>query len=678
MFNLGTRLRDAVRKWLGVPSEHVPAGTPGIKIHPAVIERAQHGASEGNAIHQSEFGQMLVRAGDNYIPYRKVKPVQLPENVMGSFAYDVSKDPASLGQPLAMDDAQTAPTWAYLNQTNCGMGFPGYGYLAELSQRSEYRAPTETVASEMTREFIDITVKGKASRKKREARGEGVDADGDGDIDGGLEDKIEQIEEAIEAFRLRDHFRKLAELDGLFGRGQLFIDIDYGRKDADEMRQLPLVVSPDTIKKGSLKGFKVIEPIWTTPYTYNATDPMRGDFYKPSAWFVIGRRVHASRLLTFVSREVPDMLKPAYNFGGLSMSQLMEPYVFQWLRTRNSVSDLVHNFSVMVLKTDMNAVLQGGQGGCDAGMGLLDRAKLFVGTRDNQGLTLIDKNREELQEVHASLASLDKLQAQSQEHMAAPSHIPLVKLTGITPAGLNADSEGEIQVWYDWVRANQILFFGPHLKHVLDIIQLHLFGEIDPAISFTFVPLNTPTVKEMAEIRKSNAETDGMYIDKGVVSPDEVRERVASDPDSGYNNLSGDAPGPPEADLMEQQHALGQQGAEADHQREKEMQIGEELSLVNDTAWNESDHPRGEGGQFGSGSSQSKSSWKTTGGSDPHPLVHAFIAEYSTIKKMKDRLAEIRTEKLKLVLDTIGSHRDSGSKLIIDLITEELKKREDT
>lgn len=524
---------------------------------------------DGIKIHPTLLNKTLVRVGERVVFSREVKSPKLPPGVRGDFVYDAQRDPAQLGPPtMAFDDAQTAPMWSYLNEANCGMGFPGYGYLSELSQRSEYRAPVETTAKEMTREWIDITVRGKASKKKRKERGE--DVDGDGDVDGGLEDKIEQLERGYEEFRVRDLFRKLAELDGYFGRGQLFIDVQAAVSTAnvDDVLQMPLVISPETIKKGSLRSLKVIEPIWTTPYSYNSTDPTRGDFYKPSAWFVMGRRVHSSRLWTFVSREVPDILKPAYNFGGLSLSQLMEPYVFQWLRTRNSVSDLVHNFSVMCLKTDMTAALQGDQGASD---GLLDRAKLFTQNRDNQGLMLLDMTTEDLAAVNVPLSTLDKLQAQSQEHMAAPSHMPLVKLTGITPAGLNADSEGEIQVWYDWIRSGQIDDFKEPLTRLLKIFQLHLFGEIDDAISFEFVPLNSPTVKELSEIRKANAETDKAYVDMGAVSPDEVRERIAADPESGYNNLSGDAPGPPEAGLMEKEHELGEESAEAAHKREKTL-----------------------------------------------------------------------------------------------------------
>lgn len=552
-------LRKKLRAWLGIADPAPPAAP--LKVHPNAL-------TDGARL--SAFQEQLAQLGERFLVARKIEPPKLPPGVRGKFAYDASKDPGALGEPLAMDDANNAPMWAYLNQANCGIGFAGYAYLAELAQRSEYRAPVETIAAEATREWIDVTVRGKASKKKRKERGEEVAEDADENnngVDDGLEDKIEALETALEEFNVRAHFRELSELDGFFGRAQLYIDVDAGRTDRDERDQLPLVVDSKTIKQGTLRGFQVVEPIWTSPYNYNSTDPTLPSFYKPFAWFVMGRRVHASRLLTFVSREVPDMLKPAYNFGGLALSQLMEPFVFQWIRTRNSVSDLIYNFSIIVLKTDMAAVLSADP---KASEGFFNRLKLFTQTRSNQGVQAIDKTREELEQISVPLASLDKLQAQAQEHMAAPSHIPLVKLTGITPAGLNADSEGEIQVWYDWIRSYQIAFYSKHLKHVLDILQLHLFGQIDDSIGFEWRPLSSPTVKELAEIRKANAETDAAYVDKGVISPEEVRERVSSDPESGYNNLTGPAPTPPVLAEAEHGAELDEKGKQLDHERGEE------------------------------------------------------------------------------------------------------------
>ena len=247
--------------------------------------------------------------------------------------------------------------------------------------------------------------------------------------------------------------------------------------------------------------------------------------------------------MTFISREVPDLLKPAFNFSGISLTQLMIPYVKQWLRTRDSVSNLLHSFSTTVLETDMQAAL-----GDDAGgSALLNRMQLFINNRDNQGLMVLNKDTEALTQVNAPLSGLSELQAQSKEHMAAPSHIPLVKLLGITPSGLNASSEGEILVFNDFTRAGQENVMGAHLDTLLNVFQCHLFGAVDPAIGYDWVPLREMEGEPLARISKTKADAGVAYINAGVISQEEERERLASDPDSGYNNLDvGEVPETPD------------------------------------------------------------------------------------------------------------------------------------
>lgn len=453
------------------------------------------------------------------------------------------------GTYMALDDANTAPVFQFANQAFCGLGFPGYSYLSELQQRSEYRAPVETIADECVREWIELITDSKPDEDDGDDDSDELGAAADAlpesganteTTEGGDEDKIKQLTKAIDRFNVRAHFRRLIELDGAMGRAQLYIDMDPGNEPENLVKQLPLVVAKGSVQKGMLRGFKVIEPIWTTPYSYNSNDPTKSDFYKPIAWYVLGHKVHASRLLTFVGREVPDLLKPAYNFGGISLAQLMQPYVDRWLKTADGVNRLINNFSMVTLMTDMGDALAGGMGTqMDA------RAKLFVKIRNNQGLTVLNKDTEELTAVNIPLAGLSDLQAQSQEHMAAPSHIPMVKLTGVTPAGLNANSDGEIEVWENFVIAWVNKLCGQHLKTVIDLIQLNEFGDIDDAITHRFIPLSSPTVKELAEIRKADADSGVALIAAGVVSPEEERERLMSDPNSGYDNLTGKPPEPP-------------------------------------------------------------------------------------------------------------------------------------
>lgn len=417
------------------------------------------------------------------------------------------------GSKVALDSSMPMMGWLNSQSGFCGLGFPGYTYLAELSQRSEYRAPAETIANEMTRVWIKL---------------EGAD-----------DEKLKELEAAMVQFKVRESFRAMALYDGFFGRGNLFIGIKG--QETDQRRQLPLLYDPTTIPKGSLKNIKPIEPLWTTPFMYNAIDPTADDFYTPEAWYVMGKKTHASRLLTFIGHPLPDMLKPAYNFGGMSMSQLIEPYVKRWLKTVDSVNRLVSNFSISGVKTNMMASLEG-----DGGDDLAKRAQLFALMRDNRGLMMLDKDSEDFFQVNTPLNALPDLQAQAQEHMAAPTHIPLVKLTGITPSGLNASSEGELKVFYDFIAAEQQNLFDDNLKTVIKVLQCHLWGAIDENITYRWRKLDVASEKDEAEMRYKDAQAAAVYLNPQapVISPDEQRIRLRNSAHSGYGFLTGDAPEP--------------------------------------------------------------------------------------------------------------------------------------
>lgn len=436
--------------------------------------------------------------------------------------------PATMEKAMMAQDSAMEPVYAYVSEAYAGMGFIGYPYLAELSQRPEYRKMSDVIAKEMTRKWIKLEVKGEDDKS----------------------DKLEVIEKAMRRHRLRAKFRLAALQDGLFGRSQIYIDVKtpsgmLAWADPDELKSI-LVKSPAKIAKGSLVGFKVIDPVWTTPYLYNSDNPMRPDFYKPTSWFVLGRQVHSSRLLNIVSREVPDLLKPSYNFGGMSLTQLTIPYVNNWLKTRQAVANLIDGFSIPVLRTNLQSILSGGPGD-----DVYARIDVFNRTRSNRGTYAIDKDTEEFGFENVPLTGLDALQNQSLEQLCVVPGIPLVKYTGITPSGLNATADGEIRVFYDEMLSIQEAVFRDPLQQCLEVIQLSEFGEIDPDITFSFVPLWQLSQKEQAEVRKYDAEADAVLVEVGAISPQEVRERVAADETNGYHSLDlGDADDDGEPDAV--------------------------------------------------------------------------------------------------------------------------------
>lgn len=445
-------------------------------------------------------------------------PIQPPVLMPGVLPEGVAAEKAA----VAMDSA----SYEYARSIAYGAdwaGFPGYPYLAGLSTRAEFRMFAQSYATSLTREWIVINSTETAGNETKR--------------------KCTELTQMVTDLGLKECIALMAEQDSYYGRAQMFLNL--GGQD----RATPLILSDKTIQKKTLadgvsfeKNFRVtaVEALWTTPTSYNALDPAAPDFYKPNKWFMLGQETHSTRLRTIVTRPVSDMLKPAFNFGGMSMSQLAEPYVDNWLRTRQSVSDLINNFSIVALKTDMAQVLQGQ----DNGQSLSDRAEFFTLTRSNKGLMLLDMEREELEMLNVPISGLAELQSQSQEQMCSVSHTPAVVLLGIAPSGFGNVAEGEMRAYYDWISAQQETYWKKLIETVINILQLIRYGKIDPDIVMGFQPLYQMTPKELAEIRTADANTDAAYVNGGILDATEVRERIARNPESGYQGIdTGKVPG---------------------------------------------------------------------------------------------------------------------------------------
>ncbi|MDI2091672.1 DUF1073 domain-containing protein [Commensalibacter oyaizuii] len=440
---------------------------------------------------------------DVYVPYTQVSqlinkqdvfsPYEVPEGIVGEH-----DECAGVSDSMFMDQFRN------FNVTNNpvttlfeeGIGFPGYPYLAQLSLRGEYRMIVETRAEEATREWITFR---QISKKIA------------------YSDRLDKIQTEFKRLDIQGIIRQALCKEGYFGLSYLYIDLKTAQNSEDE-KSAPLFLSSKKINKGDLKGIKLIDPTWVTPVAYNAIDPFADDFYTPSLWWVLGQQVHASRLISIVSQPVPDILKPAYNFGGVPFAFMCKPYVDNWLRTRQSVSDLIKSFSTMVLKTDLSQLLSPG---CEE---LSKRAELMAAYRDNRGLQIVDKETEDLANIATPLSGLDKLQAQSQEHMASISGIPLVKLLGITPSGLNASSDGEVRCFYDKIAALQESVLRAPLEMILRIVQLHLFGDIDENITFDFNSLWQIDEVEQSQVEVNIAKTLTDYVERNVLTSQQVQE----------------------------------------------------------------------------------------------------------------------------------------------------------
>lgn len=448
--------------------------------------------------------------------------------------------------------------------------FLGYAMLSNISQEALIRAGVETIADEMTRKFVEFTYD-----------------DDDGNDAEKKEKLIADMESQAAKYKLKETFNDALIKDGNFGGCLIYIDV--GDLDDEEAAE-PLVLKKETFKKGSFRGFRVIEPINIYPGSYNTSDPTSEDYFKPEYWYILGRRYHASRFIYIASNEAPLLLKPAYNFFGIPRAQLALDYVAQFVANRESAQELLNKFSLTCWKTNMGQELQGKSLG-----DLTNRAKLFNKMKHNSGVMLLDKETEDMVQINTPLGGVREIVEMSLNLLTAVWRIPKIKYLGEGEGGLNASSVEQMRSFYDFILSQKEKVLTQPMETVLKIFQLNLGYDINEALGFKFPSLVEMDESERANLNKMQADRDNIYLAAGVISQEEVRQRLSMDKNSGYSMIDiDDVPEMPEEPLKDAEKVDSDEedriAADADIKEEKKEIVMDEFI--------ENEHPRDKSGRF--------------------------------------------------------------------------------
>lgn len=413
-------------------------------------------------------------------------------------------------------------------------GFIGYGMCAQLAQDAFIRLGVETLADEMLREWGRI---------------QGVDPDA-----------ADKINAELERLRVRKMLRNAAADAGYFGVGYVFIDT--GTRDPEELLS-PLWADPAKLRSGGrIQRLQPVDPSLVSPGEYNANDPLSRWFYTPRWFYLLGRRVHTSRMLKVVQHVPPLLLRPVYNFGGIPAAQQALDYLLHFTTTREAAARLLRKFSLTVFKTAAQGLIYNAEG---AEADIIRRLTYFARNRDNDGVELIDKDDEDIVQINTPLSGVDVIVRQALEMLSAVFHMPVTKFLGISPGGMNATGESDSRNWYDYAGSQQETMLGPAMRTMLELLQAQELGGVDRALQWQWLPMWTPSAREQAETVKIGVDAAVALVGTGIASPDEARTVLAAGEDSPWSGLDDDADGylPPEIpdspDVME---TVGQDSAE--------------------------------------------------------------------------------------------------------------------
>lgn len=158
----------------------------------------------------------------------------------------------------------------------------------------------------------------------------------------------------------------------------------------------------------------------------------------------------------------------------------------------------------------------------------------------NEGITLLDKD-DTWNTGTYTFAGLSDMLLQFGQQLAGATGIPLVRLFGMSPAGLNSTGESDLRTYYDGIGTKQEANLRRPLKVILSVIHRSLYGtDLPRGFKFKFNPLWQLSDKEKAETGEVVARTVISVVDAGLMSPAEgMKELKAASEETGmFGNIS--------------------------------------------------------------------------------------------------------------------------------------------
>jgi uncharacterized protein len=146
---------------------------------------------------------------------------------------------------------------------------------------------------------------------------------------------------------------------------------------------------------------------------------------------------------------------------------------------------------------------------------------------------VIDAEDEDFVRSQLSLSGIEGVATQFKERIAAAFEMPLTRIFGVSPAGLNATGESDQRNWNKQVRVHQSKVLTPALERWLKIVFLAsngpTRGKLPDTWQVKFPSLWDMSPKEEAEVDSINAQIDQVYFDMGMLKRKHIASRFSGD-----------------------------------------------------------------------------------------------------------------------------------------------------
>ena len=252
-----------------------------------------------------------------------------------------------------------------------------------------------------------------------------------------------------------------------------------------------------------------------------AFDPSTGTYRSVSTTV----RIHHSRVLRFIGRELPRAEAARENYWGASeLEHIWEP-LQRFESTSANIAQLVYQANITALKmNDLSEMLAAGTD--ERREEVLKAVEAENRFRDSFGLQLLGEN-DSMENLSYNYAGLPEIYDRFMMEIAGAVEIPATKMFGRSPQGMNATGESDMRNYYETIASLQERMLRPALEKLLPVMAISCWGYVPEDMTILFEPVMPMSAEDKVNLAGEHTRLVLDALKEGVITLEEARAEIS-------------------------------------------------------------------------------------------------------------------------------------------------------
>jgi phage-related protein (TIGR01555 family) len=282
-------------------------------------------------------------------------------------------------------------------------------------------------------------------------------------------------------------------------------------------------LNPDKIGRGQFRGVMALDR-WMVEPSLQDLVPDQGPqlglpkFYRVTSDIpgMRNKSIHHSRVIRFDGIRLPYWQRVSENLWGISMLERLYDRMVAFDSTTQGAAQLAYKSYLRTIKIKgLREILAAGGPAEGVLINYVEMMRRFQGI---EGLTMLDSDDEFEAQGASNFAGMSDVMLQMGQQISGALQIPLVRLFGQSPAGLNSTGESDLRTYYDGIAQQQTKNLLVPMRVIVRAASLSGGWKIGDDYSVVFRPLWQLSEEQKSEVAARDAETVVKVEESGIIT----------------------------------------------------------------------------------------------------------------------------------------------------------------